>query len=117
VFLRATTLKAPFEFRYVTINYQNCAVSLGRSHDHVGDEVLMPRGVQDNKLTAFSLEIVLADVYGDATLPFLLLLIEKVSELETRLSILLTQFFNTMHLLLINAPHLEEYVTHEGALS
>ena len=41
VLLSASTLKAPFEFWYVSINYKNRTVCLWGPHDHIGYEILM----------------------------------------------------------------------------
>lgn len=94
-----STNEAPFEFRFVAVNDQNCTVCLAGAPNHVWNEVLMARGVQNNELVIKSLEVALPYIYGHTSHALFFVLIHQISELKTSFTILLRNLFNFVHVL------------------
>ena len=77
----------------------------------------MARGIKNHELACLRLEVVLADIDGNTSLPLFLFLVQQVCELETCLAICLAELFDLMHLLLVNAAHLQQQMAHQSALA
>lgn len=67
----------------------------------------MTRRIKNDELSVFSFKEVLTDIYSDTAFSLLFLLIEEISEFKARLSILLAQLLNSVHLLLVYSAHFE----------
>jgi len=75
-----------FEFTSTGSNDENSAISLGRSSDHVLDEITMTRGINDGDIVFGGLELPESNINGDTTLTFGLQLVKDPSVLEGTLA-------------------------------
>ena len=72
-------IKPFFKTSLVGFHNQNRTVRLRSSLDHIMNEVLVPRSINDGELLVFQLEILLCGVNRDSSLPLLLIFVHDGS--------------------------------------
>ncbi len=92
-------------------------VSLGRTGDHVLDEVPVTGGVNDGEVVLVSHELLVGNVDGDTALPFLLQVVHDPRELEGCLTLLFGEFLVFFDDELVYRAGLEQHPTDCGGLS
>mmetsp|Transcript_58166 Transcript_58166/g.103792 ORF Transcript_58166/g.103792 Transcript_58166/m.103792 type:complete len:211 (-) Transcript_58166:276-908(-) len=111
--LNKARLKLPFD----AIHHQYCCVCLCCTSDHVGDKVLMPRGIQEGDASMGRLEIRHTYVDGHPSGPFLLLLVQQPCKMERGLALLTGLLLMFVHHLLADQAQSEEDVAHYCTLA
>jgi len=100
-----------------TVDYQDAGVGLASARDHVRNEVLVARRIQQVDYLLFRFELGLRNVDGHATVPLLLGLVEDPGVGERGFADLLRLLLVLVHLLVAYLAELVEDVAHEGALA